>query len=101
MTIQAYEPRKTNNFHPSIMKGAIAMNVEDLEPTTDTTGQEEPKTEECAHPLERAQAWREMMLTHANPEDAALLRELDECATKRNDGMRENLGSLYQQAMSL
>jgi hypothetical protein len=78
MTTQASEPSKSTGFHPSIMKGAIAMNADDLEPTTDSANQPEPETNEQARLLEQAKAWRNLSLRQANTEEAALLTELDE-----------------------
>jgi hypothetical protein len=78
MTTQAFEPSKSTGFHPSIMKGAIAMNADDLEPTTDSANQPEPETNEQARLLEQAKAWRNLSLRQANTEEAALLTELDE-----------------------
>jgi hypothetical protein len=66
MTIQAFEPSKSSGFHPSIMKGAIAMNADDFKPKKAPASptQTELETDERNAQLERAEAWRSEMMEH-------------------------------------
>jgi hypothetical protein len=79
MTIQAFEPSKTNSFHPSIMKGAIAMNADDFKPKNAPAdaAPASPQEKEADTQYEEAKAWRDRIELQA-PADAAALRGLDE-----------------------
>lgn len=79
MTIQAFEPSKTNSFHPSIMKGAIAMDADDFKPKQAPSGtaRVESEEQEADTLYEQAQAWRDKMTaTVQNPEATDWLRNL-------------------------
>jgi hypothetical protein len=65
MTVQAFEPRKTSGFHPSIMKGAIAMSVDDFKPKKAPTRiAKGKKRTQKATELGQAKAWRAEMIEH-------------------------------------
>lgn len=79
MTIQAFEPSKTNSFHPSIMKGAIAMSTDDFKPKQAPSGtaRVESEEQEADTLYEQAQAWRDKMIaTVQNPEATDWLYDL-------------------------
>jgi hypothetical protein len=66
MTTQAFEPSKTNGLHPSIMKGAIAMNADDFksEKAPANSIHAALEADERNAQLERAEAWRIEMMEH-------------------------------------